>query len=816
MSDAGASRTEQRADSPSEGAARPASSSGRLPRSSGGRTSRRRTPRPATIVTLALAIASMALYRWDPWQVSSRRYDVRSDSTGVRRLLPALGDRDPSRATFEFQRPGGEVVRIVPGPIGHQVLEGETLLGPADPLAVDAVWSSLRIASTIRAASPDTNAVVGERGIIRVTLPDLSVVVELGAASSDGAGIYGRLKHEGDDLWVVESEVSWLVEQPAASWLARGLMPVDAAQLASVTWAGGISLSRGVDDLWRATPPAGDGDPEDAAARLLANDAVELRLDRMLNTALDPWLDRGEIEAVSFQPWLSVTTLTGETYNFARGEECPGHPDRWIIDRGPGYLGCLAKDVASEWVVSGDAQGLLETQLIPYPIGRVLAIELQQPTVRRLRRRSGGWQLDEPQRSQVVDEDEVIRWYELLARSEVEPVEGVMLPEDALRISVETDSTQIMQLRCGVVGDDLLCSRDGAPPMRVIAVDRPELSFAAETFAERKLLSFSPDQVRAMELIPEPPGGDGGATSSGVRTSARQDFGVWQLDAPEHPDGAQAIDTIRLESVLAAMSSLRAIEWKDDAPGRPLRTIRLELTPVQGRAQEIVVALEPDCVVMVQGGRRAKIDKARCELLGSEIFFDDPVRALLLAARSLRVLEAHGSSRAYAALINQVATRDKNGWHLPTDGLQDGVEAADQAGRLRAFVDSLERIRGRSLFAVALDADGTPRSPFGSEPGEGEGSTTGSELVDPLAERSDRLVVEIRRSKGNVIVEIEGDRLWMRGRDWGWLLAPPAPEDDEQELEPQEIGEDDSSPLSEPGGRPLEGRDLDQGGLAPP
>jgi hypothetical protein len=50
-----------------------------------------------------------------------------------------------------------------------------------------------------------------------------------------------------------------------------------------------------------------------------------------------------------------------------------------VIDRGPGLLGCVAKEALAAFPVADPDAGLVEPQLVPYAYGRVLAVEQVTP-----------------------------------------------------------------------------------------------------------------------------------------------------------------------------------------------------------------------------------------------------------------------------------------------------------------------------------------------------------------------------------------------------------------------------------------------------
>jgi hypothetical protein len=465
----------------------------------------------------------------------------------------------------------------------------------------------------------------------------------------------------------------------------------------------------------------------------LSNDAVDLRLDDLLSARLDPMLERQGISPESLHPWLSMTMASGHTSTLVLGEECPGHSDRRIVDRGPGLLGCVAREVTATWPVDERDSGMLEARLVPHGYGRVLVVDQRKPTVRRLRRRVGGWLLEDGDGRRAVDETEVFRWFNSLSRLEVEirepppPTGETEVPapsfEPEIELVFEMDTTQVLTVRCQRGEAEVLCSRDDGPPRRVVGEVVSALSFEADTFVDRTMTRIGPGEVRAIEIMP----GEGAeGRLSSVRQSAHQDLGVWRLDAPHHPDGDPALDEIRLEALVAAASSIRADAWIDDPKLAPTRSISLDVARPGEGASSVEIAMYSlgggACAIAVDGGRTARVSAGSCSMLSDDILFDDPLRAWIDGARSIQLGEG-----ADAKLIR----RDRARW------VTDSGEELDPA--------VADRIRGwRELRSRAL-VEGKP-------PGPALHSLT------------------IRRDEG-ATVHVEVGPAWVGLRDSEWYYA---------------------------------------------
>lgn len=586
-------------------------------------------PSGVTWALLAAALASAALVRFDPWQGGRAPVPMVSTQSAARRVFPGLGEADLAGATLVLARAGEPELRLSPGDDGlHAVRRGEALLGWADPEAVSGLWSSLRMATTLRAVA-EGSSLGPARGEISVLRGDLRDALTLHGDASDGSGVYGALAD--GSAWVVEPELAEALAQPAEAWLSRRLLPLEAGDCVHVRWDS-LELARGQDGLWRVVA----GGP----ALLLADAAVGLRLDRAFSAEFEP-LAPDAAPAGELAPWLEATDAQGRVRRVLLGPPCPGEPGRRVADRGPGLRGCVDAEIAAPWPVDDPESGLVEPQLVPYAYGRVLAVQQQAPAQRRLRRLGGGWVIDEGGALVEVAEPEVFRWWSALQSAPVElpatPLAGFAPSVD---LTVEADSGQQLRLRCGpATRAALACRRDEGPPLLVAGGELLALAFARETFADRRLLSFGSGEIREVEVLPGP----GSAT---VRQSARLDLGVWRLDAPPHPDGIAVLDAVRLEAMLAALQAARAEVWTDAPVVSPQRTLRVERSG--GGEGTLSLDLYEGCVAHVPGQRQAAVLAAStCAALMDDLLYDDPLRACLREGRriELTIGEATASLR---------------------------------------------------------------------------------------------------------------------------------------------------------------------------
>ncbi|MCB9705824.1 MAG: hypothetical protein H6711_28430 [Myxococcales bacterium] len=581
-------------------------------------------PSPLTIGLTVGALVSVVMVHADPWRGEGDAALMVSTRSAARRLFPNLGEHDRLQASVEIQRVGGPMIRLVPGPDGrHQLFVGDTLLGWADDDAVDGLWGSLRMATSLRAVPPES-PVSEPSGSIEIVIGDERLRLILGQPTADGAGIYGTLVHESEGRWVVEAELGAILEQEPKAWLARRLLPLEPGRVAALAWDE-RALARGEDGLWRVTL----GEP----SLLLAASAIETRLDRLLGAEIAPLLPRETVAEGELHPWLTVTDADGRQHLLRLGGECPEHPELRIVDRGPGLLGCIRADLVEPWALADPEAGFVEPQLIPYAYGRVLAVDLRRPSARRLRRLGGGWVLEEEGGARIreVPEAEVYRWYTEVATTAVALDPQAVIP--SVEVAIESDSGAHLLLRCGEAKGAWYCHRDQGPALRLIRTTPAELAFSADTFAERRLLALDVADARAVEILP----GSAGRT---VRQGVRLDLGVWRLDAPSHPDGNAALDEVRLETLLATLGGLRADAWVEVPPGALLRTLRVERTPSRDRSTELSLDLYAGCVAHVPGhARAARISNEACAIVSDDLLFVDPLRYWIGRARTIEVEE---------------------------------------------------------------------------------------------------------------------------------------------------------------------------------
>lgn len=756
---------------------------------------RRRRPRLRVGTWLALALGGVAIVLAARERgVSDRSASpIVSSETGQRRVFPSLGDYAATAATIELQRAGGPIVRIVPDVEGHVVTVDGVVLGPADPAAVEGIWSSLRMATTLRTAS---DVDVAEGGHVRVSLPDVAWTLTLGTASPDGVGVYGVLDGPEGGTWVVERELAWLMEQEPFTWVSKRLLELEPSTVTSVAWGDTLALARGQDGIWRVNLGGG--------RELLNTATVERRLARIFGTRLDPFVARDKVDAGDFRPWLVVGLLDGRTRTLVHGGACPGAPELVLVDRGPGELGCVPSSLVDPWPVANPDAALVETRLVPWAYGRIVEITLEEgppprdgageagtsePT-RSLLRRGGGWIVREGGRGRDVSEPEVYRWATGIGDLEVALDEApfATLPVE-FTVVFASDSTEKLRVECGRVEDALWCSRDGAPPRRVLGERASLLRFDAERFQDRTMLAFSSDDVRAIELLPGDSvsfAGEPRTIWQGVRQAARLDLGVWRLDAPDHPEGDAALDDVRANAMVATLAGLRGEDWIDGpVDPRVVRTIHVELAAgarVTGSAAStsgeesrgsgpaaIDVVLHPDCVVSIAGSRAAKIDAAACEDLGADLLFVDPIAGALRTARS--VLLDVGADR------ERVVRREGSDWRG-----EEGVTDLDATQRLTGF----EALRVGGLI---------------------QRSDGGSRTVDAVfGEKASRF--EVRREQGDITFVVGPDAdaprfVQIVGQPWVYVVTRPSEATGETPVEPASValegeGTDDTDAAEQP------------------
>lgn len=581
-----------------------------------------------TMAFVAVAGAAVALTWADPFADDSVSPVVVSEHSVARRLFPVLQQRGAADATITLQAPGAPKVVLTPGDGGHQVMVDDVVLGPADPDAMDGLWSSLRMATTVRAVPEGTAVGAAQRGSIAVRMSDASVEVVLGADSPDGAGLYGVVTASPQDAgdvgtWLVEHELGALLDQSPHAWVSARVALLTPSELAAVRFEA-ASIVRGIDGLWRAQTPQGTAFLEPAA--------TDARLSRLLGARLSPLRPVGD---AVLEPWATLQTIDGRTVTLSLGPSCGPDESRRLLARGPGLGGCIDAPLVQSWALPPSPEGarFIHPRLLPHEYGRVLAIEQRSPDPQVLRRHGGGWVIERGGAEMTEQpEPEVFAWYQALSEAEVEPD----VPPDGtpLELLIRTDATAQLRLRCRV-STSTWCRRDEGPWLRV-REPTAVVGFGPDTFRPRRLVSMTVDDVRAVEIEPG---------TAGVRQSAHLDLGVWRLDAPDHPDGDDALGADPLERLLLTVAGLRATAWADPPTRGPLRTIVVEGVPRSAGPSAVSIALFDDCVVVVDGARPARIDAAACQRLGSDLLVATPLQFWMLAATRIEFTEAGQTRR---------------------------------------------------------------------------------------------------------------------------------------------------------------------------
>lgn len=600
-------------------------------------------PSPLTLGLFVAAAVATAWAHLDARRGDAARATLVSTRSAAWRLLPELANSTSDGATVELWPAHGDPVRLLPGARGHDVWLGDRVLGPADPEAMEGIWDSLRLATTVRAVDEASEAGLGDGGRIVIGLPDGAGVrtIALGRPAADGAGLYGAVEGGAEGtagLWVLEEELSLLVQQAPEAWLARRALVIEPAEVAVVR-DGSLVIERGLDGLWRARL-------DDGASVLLDRVAVETRIDRLVSARLDPLVDPGDDEG---EPLLVLEGQDGVDHALRRHGACPGRPDRVLVDRGPGRWGCLDAALVQPWPVPGrdvpDPGALLEPRLLPHEYGRVLRVELRVPAARVLSRYGGGWRIEEDAAGRTavfdVSEPEVYRWYQALHEAEVSlaPAGEPWPATPAVELGLVTDSTVPLRLACTGT-EPLRCRRDDGPVVHVRSKGLPALAFDLDAFAERRLTEVRADEVRAIEILPGPAGPEV------VRQSLHFDLGVWRLDAPAHPEGDAALDSLRLEALLGTVGALRVDAWVDDAADVAAeRRLRIERVPRRGQAPALEVELLPDCLVRVPGQRPGRLAEGACETLRQDLLVDVPLQRPIDRARKLEVTRGEATVR---------------------------------------------------------------------------------------------------------------------------------------------------------------------------
>ena len=100
--------------------------------------------RPGTWVALAVAAGlTFAVHTTgDPVDGAGGFVSTRSSA---RRVFPTLPDATVESATITLTRAGEDTITFEPSPDGHALLLNGSMVGPADPRAVEGLWASLRM-----------------------------------------------------------------------------------------------------------------------------------------------------------------------------------------------------------------------------------------------------------------------------------------------------------------------------------------------------------------------------------------------------------------------------------------------------------------------------------------------------------------------------------------------------------------------------------------------------------------------------------------------------------------------------------------------
>jgi len=576
------------------------------------------------------AVLATALVHADPWRTGGGGPVFVSTRSAARRVFPSLEAVAVESVAVKLHRVGDPPVSLVPTDDGHVVRRGEEVLGPADPDAFDGLLAMLRMGTTLRAVGDPADLVGVGRSAIDVRWmegADGSTTLLLGERAPEESGLYGTIREGGtESAWVVEAELGELVEQAPEAWVAQRALVVEPSQIQSVRWADGAFLERGADGLWRSQ--------HGGRSCLLAKDAVEARLDRLVGARLDPLIPLDPQREGS--AWVELLGLDGRRYGLRQHGACPSGDHRVLVSRGMGWAGCIAQSLTEPWPVPGDASppdgaaAWLESRLLPHEYGRVLRIALRLPQTRELRRYGGNWRIasTDPEDTVEIDAAPVFEWYRALHEAEVvSELDFTAHPVD-VELELATDSTVSLVLRCSETDDGLRCRHDEGPWFRILD-EIPPLRFDAETFTDRKLLDFAAHDARAIEVT------DGGQPTT-VRQSLHFDMGVWRLDRPEHPDGDEAIDDLALEDLLATLSGLRAEGWVERPSEPATRVIRVERTPRSGRETTLEVELHTGCIVVIDT-RAAKISESVCSRLGHDLLQGDALHHWIDTARTLEL-----------------------------------------------------------------------------------------------------------------------------------------------------------------------------------
>lgn len=677
--------------------------------------------RPGTWAMLGACAVAVGLAWGDPWSDERTVDPLSSNRADGRRLLAEIGDVDVAVASIELAPPAGPVIRLQPDPAGgHRLTAGDEILGPADPEAVEGLWASLRMATTLRAVAEGTETGLPAGGTIALAWPGGQRRLVLGRATADDVGLYGQLEDGApgtEGLWVVERELGMLLEQAPRAWLAQRAVVIEGVTVEAVVFADGGEVVRGADGLWRAD------------AGILQPDAIETRIERVISARMDPLMPAEGLPTP--QPWLTLRDVVGTEFPLRTAGACPGREGRVVLVRGPGLAGCIDAALVEDW----DLAALLHGRLIPVEYGQVLSIEQRIPDARTLARYGGGWRLEEVIEDREIatelDEAEVYRWYQRLYDAEVERWDGappVGTPEVTLVLALEQGVA--LELTCHGVGEDAdaptrVCRRDEGPWLRV-RQDVGGMVLTPERFAERKLVrGVSSEDARAVEIL----AGEGLPTGQRPRRqSAHFDLGVWRLDAPVHPDGDDALDSTRLEGLIAAVGGLRAESWAEPPTEPPHRIVRIDQVARSGVPDVVAVAMHEGCVAVVEGQRPALLSETSCRRMNTGLLFDDPLYAWLDRAEGLEITEVGGST--------VVLTRAGEAW-TRADGQPPGE------------------------LAAVLEAFGTWRA---------------TDVLDGAPDGATQWVLRVRPNQGKAFEIDIGDR-WVQiaDADWRYVGGPIGP-----------------------------------------
>jgi hypothetical protein len=633
--------------------------------------------RPVTWAWLAAAALSVAYVHGTEVAEQGAGGFV-STRSSARRVFPTLTDVTVEAATVSLAVAGGQTVTLEPSADGHTLRVDGALVGPADPRAVEGLWASLRLATTVRAVTGDAAVGASSLGRITVEASGTTRVLRVGGTTPDQSGRYAEIENPNFDpegpaaqTWVVESEMADILDQEPEAWLARRAVLAEPGQVLAVRLPKG-SLTRAEDGRWRSSVDGTDA--------LLSTDAVEARLGRLVSARLSPLLPGGidrEPEA-----WVSLEGTGARSWSLALAGPCPDGSGRTVLVRGEGWPGCIDSALTGAWVLPDDevpdSGALVEPHLVPYGYGRVLRIEQRSPSRQALARNAGDWRLSTEEGDRIIDGPDVYAWYEGVRTAEVELAPaGTPMPSWAVELELTTDSTQRMRVRCGPSGPGRICQRDEGPLLRLRSAG-VVLGTDVGTFADRDLVQLTTDDIRALELVQ--PGAP--------RQSVHFDLGVWRLDAPSHPEGDAALSDVLLSDVLAAVSAVRVRSWVPRPADDPVRTLRVEQTPQAGRETSVVLELWPDdgdprgCIAAV-GEQAGRLAPGLCQRLRMNLLHTDPVHYWLDTARSLEVT------------VDGHTTRFER---TPEGLLAEGPHAEADMARLRALaqrvVTGLEEAEG--------------------------------------------------------------------------------------------------------------------------